>query len=94
MRTNSVSHVNHYKVSYHDLLKGKARKIGGDDYFVSCRHVGGLLGTSDYEDDKIFTFLTDSLLKIRRVDIQYNGKRYDIVKYQTVRKILFSYRQQ
>jgi hypothetical protein len=22
----------------YELLKGKARKIGGDDYFVSCRH--------------------------------------------------------
>ena len=51
-----MSHVNRYKVSYHSLLKGKALKIGDDDYFVYCRQVGGTLGTSDHEDDKFLLF--------------------------------------
>ena len=54
--THSVSHVNRYKVSYHSLLKGKPRKIGGDYYVISCRQVGGTLGTADHEDDKFLLF--------------------------------------
>ena len=42
---------------------------------------------------KVFTLLTDPLIKVRVVGIQYKGKKYEIVTYQMVRKI-FSYRQQ